>query len=56
MNFQKSLDRYFHELEEREKYSGVVLITQGKTTLYAGAYGYASRSWKIKNTLDAVFT
>jgi CubicO group peptidase (beta-lactamase class C family) len=55
MTFQKSLDQYFHELEEREKYSGVVLITQGKTTLYAGAYGYASRSWKIKNTLDTRF-
>jgi len=55
MVFHKSLDHYFHELEEQEKYSGVVLITQRETSLYAGAFGYASRSWKIKNTLDMRF-
>lgn len=55
MDFNNILDRYFHELEELEKYSGVVLITQGVATLFSGAYGYASRPWKIKNTLDMRF-
>jgi len=55
MNATSELDRYFRELEEQNKFSGVVLITQGKSQLYAGAYGYASRPWKIRNTLDMRF-
>lgn len=54
MNFQ-SLDNYFHELEAQEKYSGVVLITQGSRKLFSGAYGYASRAWKIKNSMQTRF-
>jgi CubicO group peptidase (beta-lactamase class C family) len=49
------LDQYFQELEQQDEFSGVVLITQGESRLYAGAYGYASRPWKIKNTLDMRF-
>jgi CubicO group peptidase (beta-lactamase class C family) len=55
MNAAGVLDRYFHELEEQDRFSGVVLITQGESQLYAGAYGYANRSWRIKNTLDMRF-
>jgi CubicO group peptidase (beta-lactamase class C family) len=49
------LDRYFQELEGEDKYSGVVLLTQGKSRLYTGAFGYASRSWKVRNTLEMRF-
>ena len=49
------LDRYFQELEAEEKYSGVVLLTQGKSHLYSTALGYASRPWKVGNTLDIRF-
>jgi len=49
------LDRYFQELEQEDKFSGVVLITRGQSQLYAGATGYASRPWKIGNTLDMRF-
>lgn len=49
------LNRYFQELEEQNRFSGVVLITQGKSQLYKAAYGYASRPWKIRNTLDVRF-
>ena len=49
------LDGYFRELEEQDRFSGVVLITQGRSPLYAAAYGYASRAWKIKNNLDTRF-
>jgi CubicO group peptidase (beta-lactamase class C family) len=49
------LEQYFREREEQEEFSGVVLITQGSSQLFAGAYGYASRSWKIRNTLDTRF-
>jgi len=53
-NFE-SLDQYFRELEQQNKFSGVVLITQGESQLYAGAHGYASRPWKVRNTLDMRF-
>ena len=55
MEATKSLDRYFQGLEEKDEFSGVVLITRGDTELYSGAFGYASRAWKIKNTLDIRF-
>ncbi|MBN1876537.1 MAG: beta-lactamase family protein [Anaerolineae bacterium] len=49
------LHTYFKELEQQNRYSGVVRITQGDSELFAGAYGYANRPWKIKNTLDVRF-
>lgn len=55
MNITKSLNQLFQELEENDKFSGVVLITKGETELYSGAFGYASRTWKIRNTLDIRF-
>jgi CubicO group peptidase (beta-lactamase class C family) len=55
MNVFDELDRYFQELEQQDKFCGVVLVTQGDAQLYAGAYGYASRPWRIRNTLDMRF-
>ncbi|MCJ7623009.1 MAG: beta-lactamase family protein, partial [Anaerolineaceae bacterium] len=55
MNANNSLNQLFQELEEKDQYSGVLLITQGTAELFSGTYGYASRSWKIKNTLDMRF-
>jgi len=55
MKFAHELEQYFQELEQRDEFSGVVLITQGAAQLYAAAYGYASRAWKIRNTLDMRF-
>lgn len=49
------LEHYFQELEEQERFSGVVSITQGNLQRFAGAYGYASRSWRVRNTLDTRF-
>jgi CubicO group peptidase (beta-lactamase class C family) len=55
MSWKSILNHYFQNLEKEELFSGVVLITQGNSSLYSGAYGYASRSWKIANTLDTRF-
>ena len=55
MNIKETLTLFFRDLEEKEEFSGVVLITKGKTELYSGAFGYASRSWKIKNSMDIRF-
>jgi len=55
MNPTQTLNQYFQELEEIDKFSGVVFITRGNTELYSGAFGSASRAWKIRNTLDVRF-
>ncbi len=49
------LDSYFRDLEARDVYSGVVLVTQGDNELFAGAYGCASRAWDVRNTLETRF-
>lgn len=49
------LQSYFEGLAAEDEFSGVVLITQGRSVLYQGAFGYASRAWKIKNALDVRF-
>jgi CubicO group peptidase (beta-lactamase class C family) len=51
----QALAQYFSDLERLDKYSGVVLITQGQLQLFARAYGYASRSWNIRNNMDIRF-
>lgn len=55
MNVSETLNQLFQKLEENDKFSGVVLITKGETELYSGAFGYASRTWKIRNKLDIQF-
>jgi CubicO group peptidase (beta-lactamase class C family) len=55
MRASHALDDYFRDLEEQDRFSGVVLITQGQTPLFARTYGYASRAWKIRNSLDTRF-
>lgn len=49
------LDAYFRELEQQDRFSGVVLITRGQQPIYTGTFGYASRSWSIPNTVDTRF-
>jgi CubicO group peptidase (beta-lactamase class C family) len=49
------LDQYFRELTQQDKFSGVVLIKQGEQEVFSKAYGYASRAWKVPNTLDVRF-
>jgi CubicO group peptidase (beta-lactamase class C family) len=51
----QTLEQYFLALEQQDKYSGVVLITQGQSPLFEGTYGYASRSWNIRNSMDTRF-
>ena len=55
MNEKTELDQYFLQLEREDKFSGVVLMTRGDQALFSGAYGYASRAWKIKNSPDTRF-
>jgi len=55
MNTVEKLNLYFKDLENKDEFSGVALITQGEKELYSGAFGYASRGWKIKNSLGIRF-
>lgn len=55
MNATGELERYFREQEHNNSYSGVVRIVQGEQELFADAYGYASRSWRVPNTLAMRF-
>ena len=41
--------------EQEHTFSGTVLVSRDATPLFAGAWGYASRTWQIKNTLDTLF-
>ena len=50
-----ALDRYLQQRAQCDAFSGVALITQGSAQLFAGAYGYASHSWQIPNTLATRF-
>jgi CubicO group peptidase (beta-lactamase class C family) len=52
----EELERYFQQRTHKDAFSGVVLITQGSSQLFAGSYGYSSRSWKVPNTLTTLFT
>src|SRR5262245_36727768 len=49
------LAHYLQQRAQQAAFSGVALITHGDAHLFAGAYGYASRSWKIPNTLATRF-
>ena len=55
MKSKNALDSYFSEIESKDEFSGVVLITQGKKRIYQGAFGYASRAWHIQNSLSIRF-
>jgi len=55
MSVPDEFERYFQQRAQRDAFSGVALITQGSSHLFAGAYGYASRSWNIPNTLATRF-
>jgi CubicO group peptidase (beta-lactamase class C family) len=54
-SINEKLNSYFRELEAQEKFSGVVRITQGDEERFVGAYGYASRTWKVRNSLSTRF-
>ena len=55
MCFTRELDEYFRRRAAQDLFSGAVLITRGASRLYARAFGYASRAWRVPNTLDTRF-
>lgn len=50
-----SLDSYLDNRAARALFSGAALITRDGDELFSGAYGYASRVWKVPATVDTRF-
>jgi CubicO group peptidase (beta-lactamase class C family) len=51
----EKMDRYLRRLEATDEFAGVVRVTVGDEERFAGAYGFASRAWRVRNTLDMRF-
>jgi len=49
------LGRKLAKLSRENQFSGAVLIRQGEVDLFQRAYGYANRSWGIKNSIQTRF-
>ncbi|MGB8361801.1 MAG: serine hydrolase domain-containing protein [Acidimicrobiia bacterium] len=50
-----ALDSYLDNRAARDIFSGVALITRDGNELFSGAYGFASRAWKVPTTVDTRF-
>ncbi|TKJ41301.1 serine hydrolase [candidate division LCP-89 bacterium B3_LCP] len=55
MLLKEKLHPILQELADRDKFSGVILINRDNEDLFSGAYGYASRRWRIINSTDMVY-
>jgi CubicO group peptidase (beta-lactamase class C family) len=55
MTLNEELNRLLAGKSDVEEFSGVVLVKQDDGTLFEGAYGYANRSWKVKNRVSTRF-
>ncbi len=49
------LDAYLRDRAAADLYSGVVRVTAAGEERFAGAYGWASRAWRVPTTLDTRF-
>lgn len=55
MNLSDRLRDLFDGLAEADAYPGAVLVQHGTDTVFEGAYGLASRAWRVPNTIDTRF-
>jgi CubicO group peptidase (beta-lactamase class C family) len=55
MTFSERLNQLLLDSSHEERFSGVVLIQRNDDTLFEAVYGYANRSWKVKNRVDTRF-
>jgi CubicO group peptidase (beta-lactamase class C family) len=54
-NFIKTVTRKLNQRARENQFSGAVLIRHGKTDLFRRAYGFADRTWNIRNKSDMRF-
>ena len=55
MAFTERLNQLLADMSLEGRFSGVVLIQRNNDRLFEAAYGYACRSWKVKNRVDTRF-
>lgn len=55
MTFAKRLDEILTEKSNAGQFSGVVRVKQGEDTLFEVPYGYANRTWNIRNQVNTRF-
>ena len=55
MTFSERLNQLLIDANREERFSGVVLIQRNDDTVFEAVYGYANRSWKVKNRVDTRF-
>jgi CubicO group peptidase (beta-lactamase class C family) len=53
--FADQIDKLLSTAVLKQRFSGTVLIHQGNEDLYRRAFGFANRTWKIKNTPETRF-
>ena len=51
----EALQQSLQEREANDAFSGAILLTQNGKELFAGAYGFANRSWQVPNEIDTRF-
>jgi CubicO group peptidase (beta-lactamase class C family) len=51
----RDLHRYLRDRAAADAFSGVARVTVAGAERFAGSYGWASRAWRIPNTLDTRF-
>jgi CubicO group peptidase (beta-lactamase class C family) len=54
-NFKTWLARKLNQRARADQFSGAVLVRQGKTDLFRRAYGFANRTWNLKNRPETRF-
>jgi CubicO group peptidase (beta-lactamase class C family) len=55
MTFDERLNQLLIDTSHEERFSGAVLIQRNDETVFEAIYGYANRSWKVKNRVDTRF-
>lgn len=50
ISIKTKLARILARRSRDDQFSGVILVRQGEIDLFHRAYGYASRTWRVKNT------
>ena len=55
MTFIEQLNQLLGTASQEGEFSGVIMIERDKDQLFAEAYGWANRSWKIQNQLETRF-
>lgn len=51
----KQLETLFAEHHELHRFAGAALVKRGENVLFAQAYGYAHRGFKVPNTMETMF-